>query len=204
MCLRILVCLVICVRVHALRPRSAAARVCDSNGLKRGIQACKWSHLNLGPFPTYLQGHPILYLENHFDTRLIETRPYGAPGYSGTLWTIRRHPDLPYIIFYPQRYPQQIFKKPFPDADTEHKPPPILSVTIYLLKKCSIWWDFWHLVLPDSICCFRTVNHLPAWVLLSRLTLTWNIDPSLSSILNPQTIHTKDISCWESYNVLWK
>lgn len=34
MCLCILVCLGICVRVHALRPVSAAARVCDSNGPK--------------------------------------------------------------------------------------------------------------------------------------------------------------------------
>lgn len=56
MCLCIWVCLGICVRVYAPRPVSAAARVCDSNGFKWGIQACKWSHLNLGPFPTYLQG----------------------------------------------------------------------------------------------------------------------------------------------------
>lgn len=43
-----------------------------------------------------------------------------------------------------------------------------------------------------AFCFFRTVNHLAAWVLLSRLALTWNIDPSTSSILSPQTIHTKD------------
>lgn len=107
---------------------------------------------------------------------------------------------MPYIISDPQRYPQQIFNKPLPDVDTENNPSPSLSIKIYLLKKCSIWWDFWHPVLPDSVWFFRTVKHLSAWVLLSRLTLTWNIDPS--SILTPQTIHTKDISCGESYNVL--
>ncbi len=48
----------ICVRVRACPFLPVAARVCDSNGFKWGIHACKWSHLNLGPFPPPSQRTP--------------------------------------------------------------------------------------------------------------------------------------------------
>lgn len=51
-------CLGICVRVCACPFVAVAARVCDSNGLKWGIHICKWSHLNLGPFPHVSQRTP--------------------------------------------------------------------------------------------------------------------------------------------------
>ena len=57
------VCVFVCLGMCVLGARacpfvSAAARVCDSNGLKWGIRACKWSHLNLGPSPPLSQRTP--------------------------------------------------------------------------------------------------------------------------------------------------
>lgn len=37
------------------------------------------------PFSSYLKGHPILYLEHHFDICPMVPRPYGALVLSGAL-----------------------------------------------------------------------------------------------------------------------
>lgn len=58
-----------CAQVHLCLLQAC---VCDSNGFKWGIHACKWRHLNLCPPP--LKGHPILYLEHHFDISPMEAR----------------------------------------------------------------------------------------------------------------------------------
>lgn len=114
-----------------------------------------------------------LYLETSAPM-LLQPQPCGTPLLAGPLWTMRNHPDLPYVISHTlgELHNKSSTISP-PDVDTgAQASPPAPSIKHYLLKHCSILWDSWHSALPDSVRCLRAVNRLPAWFLLFRHTPT--------------------------------
>lgn len=114
-----------------------------------------------------------LYLKTSAPTPL-QPQPCGTPPLAGPLWTMRNHPDLPYVISHTlgELHNKSSTISP-PDVDTRAQAsPPARSIKRYLLKRCSILWDSWHSALPDSAGRLRAVNRLPAWFLLFRQTPT--------------------------------
>lgn len=115
-----------------------------------------------------------LYLETSAPM-LLQPQPCGTPLLTGPLWTMRNHPDLPYVISYTlgELHNKSSTISP-PDVDTGAQASSLApSIRLgYLLKRCSILWDSWHSALPDNVRCLKAVNRLPAWFLLFRHTPT--------------------------------
>lgn len=73
-----------------------------------------------------------LYLETSAPT------PCGTPPLAGPLWTVRNHPDLPYVISHTlgELHNKSSTISP-PDVDTRAQAsPPARSIKRYLLKRC--------------------------------------------------------------------
>lgn len=92
-----------------------------------GFHALQMKTLHSGPPSIY-----SLYLETSAPT------PCGTPPLAGPQWTVRNHPDLPYVISHTlgELHNKSSTISP-PDVDTRAQAsPPARSIKRYLLKRC--------------------------------------------------------------------
>lgn len=159
--------------------------------------------LKSGSFPLYLKGHPFLYLEHHFDISPTEARPLWG---FGLKWCTIEYKESSRFALY------NLSSLEISTANLQQAPCLMQTLSVTYRPAWALSITFWRRVqyrgIP-GIRCFQT-----AFAALEQLTISQHGSSSpdrlwlrilislLAVSLPPQTIHTKCISCGESYNVL--